>query len=66
MGIIDKFKDHNFSGEVALPGGKREDGDADDVDTALREAAEEIGLVPSVVEVVSVLQPFHTKVINRP
>ncbi|KAF8031151.1 hypothetical protein BT93_D0373 [Corymbia citriodora subsp. variegata] len=49
-------------GEVSLPGGKREEGDADDVATALREAKEEIGLDPSLVEVVTVLQPFVTKI----
>lgn len=53
-----------FSGEVALPGGKWEESDANDVDTALREAQEEIGLDPSVVEVVTILDPFHTKVIG--
>ncbi|XP_048141523.1 nudix hydrolase 15, mitochondrial-like [Rhodamnia argentea] len=51
-----------YPGEVSLPGGKREDGDADDVATALREAKEEIGLDPSLVEVVTVLQPFVTKI----
>ncbi|RDX64341.1 Nudix hydrolase 15, mitochondrial, partial [Mucuna pruriens] len=49
------------SGEVALPGGKREETDADDVQTALREAKEEIGLDPSLVSVITLLQPFHTK-----
>ncbi|XP_057429297.1 nudix hydrolase 15, mitochondrial-like [Lotus japonicus] len=49
------------SGEVALPGGKREEGDADDVETALREAKEEIGLDPSLVTVITLLEPFHTK-----
>ncbi|CAL9015598.1 unnamed protein product [Prunus brigantina] len=48
-------------GDVALPGGKREEGDADDVDTALREAKEEIGLDPSLVNVITVLQPIVTK-----
>ncbi|KAM2010466.1 hypothetical protein ACFX16_005102 [Malus domestica] len=42
-------------GDVALPGGKRDEADADDVDTALREAKEEIGLDPSLVHVVTVL-----------
>ena len=51
------------SGEVALPGGKREEGDANDVDTALREAREEIGLDPSHVTVITLLPPFTTKVI---
>ncbi|KAJ4846861.1 hypothetical protein Tsubulata_011859 [Turnera subulata] len=49
-------------GDVALPGGKREEGDADDVETALREAKEEIGLEPSLVDVVTVLEPIWTKV----
>ncbi len=33
-----------WSGHVALPGGKREAGDADDAATAAREAAEEVGV----------------------
>ena len=52
----------SIAGEVSLPGGKREEGDADDVETALREATEEIGLDPSLVDVVTVLEPFMTKV----
>jgi 8-oxo-dGTP pyrophosphatase MutT (NUDIX family) len=36
--------DHAHAGQVALPGGKREDGDDYPVGTALREASEEIGL----------------------
>lgn len=51
-----------FAGEISLPGGKRDEGDADDIATALREAKEEIGLDPSLVEVVTVLQPYATKV----
>lgn len=51
-----------FAGEVALPGGKREQGDADDVNTALREAKEEIGLDPSQVNIVTILEPFVNKV----
>ncbi|XP_061357639.1 nudix hydrolase 15, mitochondrial-like [Gastrolobium bilobum] len=49
------------SGEVALPGGKRDEGDADDIETALREAKEEIGLDPSLVSVITLLEPFRTK-----
>ncbi|XP_068325227.1 nudix hydrolase 15, mitochondrial-like [Pyrus communis] len=48
-------------GDVALPGGKREEADADDVDTALREAKEEIGLDPSLVKVVTVLDSVVNK-----
>ncbi|BAF23590.1 Os08g0376200, partial [Oryza sativa Japonica Group] len=50
-----------LSGEVALPGGKAEEGDADDAATALREAKEEIGLDPSLVTVVASLEHFLSK-----
>ncbi|PRB77504.1 CoA pyrophosphatase [Pseudomonas sp. MYb185] len=43
------------SGEVALPGGRRDPGDVDLAYTALREAHEEIGLLPDLVEVVGPL-----------
>ncbi|KAK6118257.1 hypothetical protein DH2020_048043 [Rehmannia glutinosa] len=45
-------------GDVALPGGKMDEGDADDSATALREAMEEIGLDPGLVRVVANLEPF--------
>ncbi|XP_062095864.1 nudix hydrolase 15, mitochondrial-like isoform X3 [Humulus lupulus] len=51
----------SYSGEVSLPGGKMDEGDADCVDTALREAKEEIGLDPSQVLVVTTLDPFIAK-----
>ncbi|KAG0582715.1 hypothetical protein KC19_3G079700 [Ceratodon purpureus] len=50
----------SHSGEVALPGGKRDEGE-DDKATALREAHEEIGLEPSHVRIVAVLEPFLSK-----
>ncbi|KAB2078024.1 hypothetical protein ES319_A06G132700v1 [Gossypium barbadense] len=49
------------SGEVSLPGGKADEGDKDDGDTATREAKEEIGLDPSLVNVITVLEPFLSK-----
>lgn len=49
------------AGEVCFPGGKRDPGDRDDVDTALREAQEEIGLPPDQVEVVCTLFPMISK-----
>ncbi|XP_040383088.1 nudix hydrolase 15, mitochondrial-like, partial [Oryza brachyantha] len=49
------------SGEVALPGGKAEEGDADDAATALREAKEEIGLDSALVTVVASLEHFLSK-----
>jgi peroxisomal coenzyme A diphosphatase NUDT7 len=55
-----------LSGEVALPGGKVDEGDADAKATALREAKEEIGLDPALVSVVAILEPFLSKVIVSP
>ncbi|KAM0861335.1 hypothetical protein ACQ4PT_045960 [Festuca glaucescens] len=52
---------NSHSGEVSLPGGKVEEGDADVKTTALREAEEEIGLDPALVSVVTVLEPFLSK-----
>ncbi|KAL6865225.1 hypothetical protein ACP4OV_016376 [Aristida adscensionis] len=51
----------SHSGEVSLPGGKVDEGDADAKETALREAKEEIGLDPALVSVVTVLEPFLSK-----
>ncbi|PWA65058.1 NUDIX hydrolase domain-containing protein [Artemisia annua] len=51
----------SFSGQVALPGGRTDEGDTDDIRTALREAEEEIGLDPALVDVVTVLEPFVNK-----
>lgn len=52
--------DGHHSGEVSFPGGKAEPGDLDPVATALREAAEEVALVPAEVDlsVVGTLEPF--------
>jgi 8-oxo-dGTP pyrophosphatase MutT (NUDIX family) len=50
----------HHSGEVSLPGGKAEPGDTDVAATALREAAEEVGLdaVHAGVRVIGSLEPF--------
>ena len=40
-----------------------EEGDADDTATALREAMEEIGLDPNLVQVVANLEPFISQVL---
>ncbi|KAM4573238.1 peroxisomal coenzyme A diphosphatase NUDT7 [Odontesthes bonariensis] len=49
------------AGEVCFPGGKRDPSDQDDVDTALREAKEEIGVQPEDVQVVCTLFPIINK-----
>ncbi len=48
------------SGQVAFPGGKSDDTDADAARTALREAQEEIGLDARFVEVVGTLPTYTT------
>lgn len=47
-------------GQIALPGGGRDAGDADDTATALREASEEIGLPADNVEILGALPPHET------
>lgn len=49
----------NHSGQMAFPGGSREDQDPDPIATALREAEEETGLDPATVEPCAVLQPIY-------
>ena len=48
-------------GHVAFPGGKEEDDDKDIVATALREAHEEVGLPPEIVDVIAVLSPVISR-----
>lgn len=68
----------SHAGEVSLPGGALDAGDADPEAAALREAWEEIGLEPDLVRIVGVLddvwipvsnfelRPFVGTVSNRP
>jgi 8-oxo-dGTP pyrophosphatase MutT (NUDIX family) len=51
------------AGEISFPGGRRDDGEAL-LDTALREAHEEVGLPPDRVRVVGALPPTPTFVTN--
>ena len=51
------------AGEISFPGGRRDEGE-ELVDTALREAEEEIGLSRDNVEVVGALPPIGTFVTN--
>jgi 8-oxo-dGTP pyrophosphatase MutT (NUDIX family) len=51
------------AGEISFPGGRRDEGESY-VETALREAHEEIGLAPDAVEVVGALPPIGTFVTN--
>jgi 8-oxo-dGTP pyrophosphatase MutT (NUDIX family) len=51
------LRDH--AGEVAFPGGARENGDSGPPATAIREAAEETGVDPAAVEPLIVLPRLH-------
>lgn len=52
------LRDH--AGQVSFPGGRVEPTDADAIDTALREAEEEVGLARRQVEVMGTLHPYST------
>lgn len=52
------------SGQVALPGGKKEDTDTTIIDTALREAAEEVALNAHKIEVIGRLSSLYIPVSN--
>lgn len=46
---------HDHAGQISFPGGRVDEADVDRVATALREAAEEIGIAPNAVEIIGAL-----------
>lgn len=61
--LLTKRADHlsSHGGEIAFPGGKWEQADADLRVTALRESHEEVGLAPELVEIVGELPIAMTR-----
>lgn len=60
--ILTKRSSHlkHHPGQIAFPGGKQDEGDADVIAAALREAHEEVGLNPDMVEVLGTLPSHET------
>ncbi len=52
------MKEH--PGQISFPGGRREGADKSLIETALREAHEEVGMAPGQVQVVGQLAPYRT------
>lgn len=52
------------SGQISFPGGRKEPSDSDIIETALREAKEEIGADPSEISVIGTLTPLFIPVSN--
>ncbi len=66
MNVILTKRSNNLKhhpGQIALPGGKVEKSDKDVIETALREAYEEIGLLKNDVEILGTL-PKHQTITN--
>jgi len=51
----------HHAGQVSFPGGKVEPNDKTIIDTALREAHEEIGLAPELVNIIGQLHPYQVR-----
>ena len=63
--LIERTKDRSaHSRQIAFPGGRREIGDASLMETALREAEEEIGIDRSQVKIAGALTPLYIPVSN--
>lgn len=63
--VLTRRADHlrNHRGEISFPGGRME-GDEVPHETALREAHEEVSLVPDIVSIIGTMDPIATFVSN--
>lgn len=59
--VTRRHRSIRFAGHICFPGGKCDEGDASMVETALREAHEEIGIAPAQVEVLGCLGDYYTQ-----
>lgn len=60
--LFTRRTDHlnHHAGQISFPGGRREEGDASPIETALRETSEEVGLSREHIEILGALPDFHT------
>ncbi|KAM5138432.1 peroxisomal coenzyme A diphosphatase NUDT7 [Mantella aurantiaca] len=58
---VRSMKLNTMPGDVCFPGGRQDPSDQDEIETALRESKEEIGLCPNQVEVICRLLPYVTR-----
>ena len=62
--ILRNEYDGAHSGQISLPGGKAEKSDFDFKETALREAREEIGIIPEEMQIIGQLSLFYVRPSN--
>ncbi len=59
-----KYAQDRHKGQISFPGGRHEESDTSMIDTALREAEEEVGVNPSQVEILGPLSDLYIPVSN--
>lgn len=63
--FIERAKDGKaHSGQIAFPGGKKEEKDKNYIETALREAHEEVGVTPDKVQIIGEISQLYVPVSN--